>query len=107
MTDQKELFATTDKPTGRKMEIVLPVPLPTWNRIIEMDRWLQKKLRDLLHLFVSLSIQYGEDWPTQTVFQEKLCSTELLKLEYLQTIRPNKSRKSYILKLKAELKKRS
>lgn len=87
-----------------RLEIVLPVPLPTWNRILAMHHFQRMKCRHLLHQFVSLSIAYGADWPTSTDFQEKPVSTDLLKLEYLQTIRPNKSRKLAIARKKAEWK---
>ena len=92
-------------PNVKRMEIVLPVPMPTWNRILAMHHWERMKLRHLLHRFVSLSITHGRDWPTSTAYQEKQQSTDLLKLEYLQAIRPNKSRKLAIAKLKASRKK--
>lgn len=89
-----------------RLEIVLPVPLPTWNRILAMHHWQRMKVRHLLHLFVSLSYVYGADWPTSTDFQGKQLSTALLRLEYLQLIRPNKSRKCDIAREKARLKPR-
>ncbi len=89
------------------LSVELPIPMPTWNRILAMQHFERMKLRDLLHLFVSLSLTHGSDWPTSTDFQGKQRSTDLLKLEYLQAIRPNKSRKSVISKLKASLKKQS
>ena len=87
-----------------KMEIYLPIPMPTWNRILAMHPMARIKLRDLIHKFVSLSITHGSDWPTSTDFLGKRQSTDLLVLEYLQTIRPSKSRKSDITKLKARWK---
>ena len=89
------------------MTITLPVPMPTWNRILAMHPFARKKLRDLLHLFISPPITYGDDCPTSTDFQGKQQSTDLLQLEYLQTIRPNKSRKLLIANLKAKLKEQS
>ena len=86
------------------MEINLPIPMPTWNRILAMQHFQRKDMRRLLHECVSLSITHGLDWPTSTVYQGKPRSTGLLLLEYLQTIRPSKSRKSDITKLKASLK---
>ncbi len=91
--------------TCQKLEIELPIPMPTWNRILQMQHFERMKLRDLVHEFVSLSITYGSDWPTLMDYQGKQRSTDLLKLEYLQTIRPNKSRKLIIANLKASLKK--
>ena len=90
----------------RTLTIEIPLPMPTHNRINQMQHWEKKDMRHLLHLFVSLSITYGSDWPTATDYQGKQCSTELLRLKYLQMIRPNKSRKSDIAKLKAQLKQR-
>ena len=89
-----------------RYQIEIPLPMPTWNRILAMHHWERVKLRHLLHLFVSLSITHGSDWPTWTVFQGKRRSMDLLKLEYLQTIRPNKSRKSAIAKARVEWKAR-
>jgi len=89
----------------QRMEIEIPLPMPTWNRMLGMQSITRKRLRLLLHKFVSLSITHGTDWPTSTDFQGKRCSTELLKLEYLQLIRPSKSRKSVIAKKRAEWKK--
>lgn len=83
-----------------RMQIEIPLPMPSWNRLLAAHFWERKKIVDLLHLFVSLSITYGHDWPTSTTFQGKRCSTDLLRLEYLQLIRPNKSRKSAIRRLK-------
>ncbi len=91
----------------RTLEIILPVPMPTWNRILGMHPMSRINLRDLIHLFVSLSTTYGADWPTSTDYRGKQRSTDLLKLEYLQAIRPSKSRKSIISKLKDSLKKQS
>ena len=90
----------------KRMEIVLPIPAPTWNRILAMHPWQRMNLRHLLHKFVSLSVTHGRDWPTSTDYQGKQQSTDLLRLEYLQLIRPNKSRKSELSSLKAAQKKR-
>jgi hypothetical protein len=84
----------------------LPFPLPTWNRLLSMHWAVKKKCVDSLHLFVLMSIAFGSDWPTWTVIQSKLYSTELLRQEYLQMIRPNSSRKSVIANLRAEQKVR-
>ena len=87
-----------------KVRIEIPLPMPTWNRILAMHPWERKKLRDLMHHAVSLSITYGADWPIWTEFQSKRVSTDLFTEMYLQTIRPSKSRKSTIDKLKASQK---
>lgn len=90
-----------------RMEIVIPLPMPTWNRILAMHHWERAKLREYLHAAVSMSITYGADWPTQMVFRSRRYSTDLFRLEYLAMIRPNKSRKSAIAKLKVRTNKRS
>lgn len=79
-----------------QITIELPIPMPTWNRILQMHPWERKKLRDYIHHAVSTSYTYGTDWPTVTEFQGKRLSTELFMLEYFQMIRPNKSRKQLI-----------
>lgn len=84
-----------------ELTIEIPLPMPTWNRMLAMHPWERKKLRDLLHHAVSLSITYGSDWPISTDYQGKPCSTELFTAEYLQTIRPSASRKLLIRKLRA------
>ena len=88
------------------MKITLPIPLPTWNRLLAMHHWERKKCRDLIHQFVSISVIIDTDWSIPTGFLLKLPSMDLLKLEYLQTIRPSKSRKSALNKLKSQLKKK-
>jgi len=90
-----------------KLRIVLPIPLPTWNRILAMGPWERKRLRDYLHLFVLLSIRYGEDWPTATVFQRKRVLTASLKQDYLKMIRPSTSKKSGSVRKKRKTKRRS
>ena len=90
-----------------RMTIELPIPLPTWNRILAMNQWDRMRLRDLIHHFVSLSITHGSDWPTWTDYQGKRQSTDLLRLEYFQMIRPNKSRRSTIDSLKGRKRRPS
>jgi len=88
------------------MIITLPIPLPTWNRLLAMHHWERKKCRDLIHRFVLLSVATEEGYAIQTEYQQKRQSMDLLKLEYLQTIRPNKSRKSDLNKLKSSLRQK-
>jgi len=89
----------------RKLEIVLPIPMPTWNTLLGAHWGVKDKCVALIHRFVLASITHGNDWPTLMDFRGKQQSTDLLLLEYLQTIRHNKSRKSDITKLKAAQKK--
>ena len=90
----------------KTLTITIPLPMPTWNRILAMQHFQRMELRHLLHHAVLLSITHGRDWPTSTVYAGKQLSTDLFKQMYLQTIRPSKSRKSIIAKLKAASKKR-
>lgn len=89
-----------------RLEIELPIPMPTWNRILAMQHFERAKLREYLHHAVLCSLTFGSDWPTTMVFRGKPYSTELFLQEYYQTIRPNKSRKLCIAKLRATLKRR-
>lgn len=78
----------------RSFVLSLPVPMPTWNRLLAMNPWERKRVRDLLHQFVSLSVTFGNDWPTLMVYQGKQCSTASLIQRYLRTIRPSTSKRS-------------
>jgi hypothetical protein len=89
----------------QKLEIELPIPMPTWNRILAMQHFERAKLREYLHHAVWCSLTYGPDWPTRMDFRGKQYSTALFLQEYFQMIRPNKSRKLAIAKLRAGLKK--
>ena len=91
-----------------RVEVIeLPIPMPSWNRLLAMNHFVRMKCRNLIHQFVSDSITSENDSSTSTTCQSKQSSTDLFMLEYLQTIRPNESRKSLIHKQKAELRKRS
>lgn len=90
----------------RRVEIVLPVPLPTWNRLLAMHPWQRMKCRHLLHLFVLLSIRHGRDWPMWTEYQGRQHSTELLRQEYFETIRPSSSKASSTGRKKGSGKRR-
>jgi hypothetical protein len=43
-----------------KIIITLPFPLPTWNRILGMNRWQRKKLRDWVHWAVGVVVNGDE-----------------------------------------------
>ena len=89
------------------IRIELPYPLPTWNRILAMNPWQRKKLRDMIHASLSaLSVIESCD-TTLTVYRPKQSWTALYMLEYLQTIRPNSSRKSALKAIRAEKKEPS
>ncbi|QDV78049.1 hypothetical protein [Botrimarina mediterranea] len=90
----------------QELTIEIPLPMPTWNRMLAMHPWERKNLRDFLHHAVSLSLTYGSDWPTVTEYRGKRWSMELWLASYYQTIRPNTSRKQLIAKLRATEKQR-
>lgn len=90
----------------QQLTIEIPLPMPTWNRVLAMHPWERMNLRHFLHHAVSLSLTYGSDWPTQTEYQGKLWSMDLWLASYYGTIRPSKSRKLRIVKLRATEKQR-
>lgn len=61
--------------TKRKVTIVLPFPLPTWNRILAMHHFQKKQLRDLIHQGVDIAVNKGsfDSWE---------------KVKYMKLIRP-------------------
>jgi len=106
MASKERLLWESEKPEPRTLRIELPFVLPTWNRILGLQEFQRMKLRHLLHLFSWYSITYGTDLPTEMESQGKRCSTLLCRLEYLQMIRPRKSRTSVISNLKSAAKKK-
>jgi hypothetical protein len=86
-----------EEPCQRKLEIVLPIPMPTWNRILAMHPWQRMELRHLIHLFVGYS-NWG--WSETMEYKGKVCETRVLMLEYMQLIRPNAKRKKELKELK-------
>ena len=89
-----------------KIEITLPISLPTWNRLLSMDKWQRKKTRDMVHHAIYLSIRYGGDWPIQMEYRGKLLSMDSFCAEYYKMIRPNSSGKSATAKKKQPIKKK-
>lgn len=65
--------------TGDFLVLELPIPLPTWNRILAMHHWERKKLRDLIHEITRRAVS-GER------------SNEIMIQQYLKLIRPKKGR---------------
>ena len=64
----------------REITIELPIPLPTWNRLLAMHPWERKKCRDMIHSFVG-----------KVVRGENISQLELEKYDRL--IRPKKVQK--------------
>jgi hypothetical protein len=77
----------------QKMVVRLPFPLPTWNRVLVMNRWQRKKLRDLIHQFVSMCIPEGTDSLTQTEYQQRRRLMASFMGAYYGMIRPSTSGK--------------
>lgn len=90
----------------QKITIVLPFPLPTWNRVLAMHHWQRKKLRDALHELVCIFTPIGKDSLTPMEYQRKLLSTESLRQEYYLMIRPSSSNKSATVRKRRQKRKR-
>lgn len=71
--------------------IELPIPMPTWNRILAMHPMVRKKLRDYIHVFVKAALM--PQWPERIEFDGKLRDTDTLVAEYIAVIRPSKKNK--------------
>jgi hypothetical protein len=68
-------------------EITLPVPMPTWNRILGMCPAVRMKLRKVIHAIVDTTARgFG--------------LRELFELEYIQLIRPNAKRKAKLKEMR-------
>lgn len=83
-----------------RLKFILPFPLPTWNRILAMNPWERKRLRDWIYRAVYICIHYGEGWPTRTVSAERLSLMGCDMRDYYQMIRPAKSKASLSRKKK-------
>jgi len=89
------------------MQIILPFPLPTWNRILQMSLWEKKSLRHTIHQLVYMCIQSGNDSVTRTVSAQKRLLMDSYLRGYYKMIRPSTSTPSRIPKSKAKPRKRS
>ena len=87
----------------RKLTIVLPFKLPTWNQLLGMDHWQRKEVRDWIHQYVSRAIREANGLETATEGVLKPSWTPLLEAEYYQLIRTNASVR-YSLRKKLEKK---
>ena len=87
-----------------KLKIVLPFPLPTWNRLLAMNRWERKRCRDWIHRAVSICIAEDTDSLTSTTSPRKQLLMLSCAAEYLPMIRPKSSKKSRKRKKKSQPK---
>lgn len=83
---------------------VLPFPPPTTNRVLAMNRWQRKKLRDLTDKLVSIFTPSESDSLIQMETLPSTSSTPLLEKEYFKTIGRSSSKKSATAKSKARKK---
>jgi len=86
--------------------IVLPFPLPTWNRLLAMHHWQRKKLRDLLDRCASSFVQSSSDYAMPMVLRPSTSWIASCLPDYLRLIRPKSLKKSRIGKKKPKRKKR-
>lgn len=92
----------------KKLTIVFPLPLPTTNRLLAMNRWGRKKLRDLTDKLTSMLRVTGTEQQTRTMEVVAPSSSLMVSLvaEYLQMIRPKKLGTSKKLKRRSARRKR-
>lgn len=78
--------------------IVLPFPLPTWNRLLGVNRWQRKKIRDWIHKAVSCCeyVPTANGSPMLMVSAQKLQSTGLSIEGFLALMGRSQLRKSHI-----------
>lgn len=69
------------KRNKRSIVINLPIVLPSWNRILAINLWQKKKLRDLTDRIVRQVIDKGD-------------VDEHLEMEYTYTCRPSQKNKN-------------
>lgn len=89
-----------------KKIVHLPFPLPTWNRLLSINRWERKKIRDWIHGAVSMCCQDVSGSQTQMVYQPKQPLTELSLQNYYMMIRGVKSKKSLTRRRSVRRKKK-
>lgn len=72
----------------------LPFPLPTWNRVLAMNHWQRKKLRDLTDGLVSYFVRTATDSLTRTDSAGNMFSIRSSLAAYSKMIRPGTSKAS-------------
>ncbi len=70
-----------------RVEITLPVALPSWNRLLSVTHFTRKKIRKLVHQIVEDAVE-GKETP------------EWILKEYMSQIRPSKKNKVAAAKAK-------
>ena len=79
------------------LRIVLPFPLPTWNRLLAANPWQRRAIRKWIHHAAYLCFVDDTGLPTLMVSPSKLSLIASSLPEYLQMIRPKKSLKARLL----------
>ena len=87
-----------------KLTIELPFPLPTWNRILGMNRWERMRLRKCIHLLTSISIADDTGSQTPKDAAQRRLLMDSLKRDYFRMIRPGTSKMSRTRRKKSRLK---
>ena len=74
------------KPKKKLLTLVLPLPLPSSNRILVMNRFSRKKLRDLTDLLVSISLRTATDTSIAKTYGLNTSRMHWLRQEYWRMI---------------------
>ena len=107
-------FECIPEPSGsgrkrQRLEITIPVRLPTWNFLFAANRWKREKVRNLIHELVLRSSIIALRSQTPTECQPRPQSMDLLIAEYYAAIQPKKYKSRSVVgksKSKMRLKKR-
>lgn len=78
----------------KPIRIELPFRLPLWNDLLAMNHWQRKKVRDLIHGYISTLPVTESDAMIQMGSASKPASTDWFIAEYSQTIRATRSKAS-------------
>jgi hypothetical protein len=81
-----------------EIKIILPFPLPTWNRILSMSLKERMRLKKWIKGAVSTCILEGIGWQTKTISRERLALMGYDVAVYFAMIRPNTSNQSLLPK---------
>ena len=88
----------TEPAQKKRLVIRLPFKLPTWNVLLASDQWKRKKIRDMIHVLISMFIPLEGDSLTPMEYQEKRQLMASYIAEYYRMIAPKKSVKSVTAK---------
>lgn len=89
-----------------EIKIILPFPLPTWNRILAMSLKERMRLKKWIRGAVSVCIHDAIGLQTKRVSRQRLASMGYDVAVYYAMIRPNTSNQSLLPKKKSRWGKR-